>query len=118
MKQLFACTSVGFLTAVLCCGCAVKPAPLPQVEVPQQWSATSAPGAAVTSEWFRGFGSEELDELIAAAYHNNWDLQAADARVRQADARARAAGAAHRPDRESTRLKSRHLVKSYARFCL
>jgi NodT family efflux transporter outer membrane factor (OMF) lipoprotein len=52
----------------------------------------------VTSEWFRGFGSEELDELVASAYRANSDLQAADARVRQADARARAAGAALLPD--------------------
>ena len=98
MKHVLACTSIGTLSVILCGGCTVKPAPLPRVDVPQQWSATNTPGAAVTSEWFRGFGSEELDELIATAYRNNWDLQAADARVRQADARARAAGAALLPD--------------------
>jgi NodT family efflux transporter outer membrane factor (OMF) lipoprotein len=90
---------IGCLAAGLSCGCAVKPAPPPQVDLPQQWSVASAPGAAaVTSEWFRGFGSEELDELVATAYSNNQDLQAADARVRQADARARAAGAALLPE--------------------
>jgi len=90
---------IGCLIANLCCGCAVRPAAPPQIDVPQHWSTATAPGAAsVTSEWFRGFGSEELDELVALAYRNNEDLQAADARVRQADARARAAGAALLPD--------------------
>jgi multidrug efflux system outer membrane protein len=98
MRHVWAFSFVGSLIAILCCGCAVQPAQLPQVEMPQHWSATDAPGAAVTVEWFRAFGSEELDELITTAYRNNWDLQAADARVRQADARARAAGAALLPD--------------------
>jgi outer membrane protein, multidrug efflux system len=98
MRHVWAFACVGSLSTVLCCGCAVKPAPLPQADVPQQWSATNVPGTAVTSEWFRAFGSEELDELIATAYSSNWDLQAAKARVRQADARARAAGAALLPD--------------------
>jgi len=97
MKYVWACACSGSLV-VLLWGCAVQPTPLPQVDVPPHWNATSAPGAAVTSEWFRGFGSQELDELIATAYRNNWDLQAAAARVRQADARARAAGAALLPD--------------------
>jgi len=54
-------------------------------------------GAAPTQEWFRDFGSEELDALIASANTNSLDLQAANARLRQADARARAAGAAILP---------------------
>jgi outer membrane protein, multidrug efflux system len=89
----------GCVITVLCFGCAVKPGALPEVEVPQQWVTASYSGtAAVTSEWFRAFGSDELDDLIASAYRNNQDVAAADARVRQADARARAAGAALLPD--------------------
>jgi outer membrane protein, multidrug efflux system len=54
-------------------------------------------GSLPTQSWFREFGSEELDGLIAAASSNSLDLQAADARLREADARARAAGAAILP---------------------
>jgi NodT family efflux transporter outer membrane factor (OMF) lipoprotein len=51
----------------------------------------------VTQDWFRAFGSNELDSLIASAYTDNFDIQEANARLRQADARARAAGAAILP---------------------
>lgn len=93
-------SAVGSAIAAFCGACAVKPAPPPPVsDVPRKWgSETIATGTALTSEWFRGFDSEELDALIANAYGNNSDLQAAGARVRQADARARAAGAALLPD--------------------
>jgi NodT family efflux transporter outer membrane factor (OMF) lipoprotein len=60
--------------------------------------ATELPGGSLpTQQWFRDFGSSELDALIESAYTNSLDLQAADARVREADARARAAGAAILP---------------------
>jgi NodT family efflux transporter outer membrane factor (OMF) lipoprotein len=72
---------------------------VPQVDVPRHWSSEVPAGSdAVTSDWFRGFGSQELDDLVASAYRDNQDLAAADARMRQADARARAAGAALLPD--------------------
>jgi outer membrane protein, multidrug efflux system len=81
-------------------GCvAVKPASAPKVDLPPNWAHDGAlQGDKVTTDWFRGFGSPELDDLIASAAQTNWDLQAADARIRQADARARAAGAALLPE--------------------
>lgn len=89
----------GSVIAAFCGACAVKPASVPQIAVPQKWGAeTTATSAVLTSEWFRGFGSDELDGLIATAYSNNSDVLAAGARLRQADARARAAGAALLPD--------------------
>jgi outer membrane protein, multidrug efflux system len=79
-------------------GCATQQETLPPVETPAGWSSTRPPDAQpVTTDWFRSFASPELDSLIAAAYQNNLDLQSADARLRQADARARAAGAAILP---------------------
>jgi outer membrane protein, multidrug efflux system len=80
-------------------GCATRgAAPLPAADLPTGWSAQQAgDGAALSVDWFRAFGSAELDSLIAAAEHDSLDLQAADARLRQADARARAAGAALLP---------------------
>ena len=55
---------------------------------PELW-----PGA----EWWRGFNSPELDGLIAAARGGNFDIQAAAARVRQADAQLGLAGASLLP---------------------
>jgi outer membrane protein, multidrug efflux system len=80
-------------------GCATRGAPPPPpADLPAGWStAGAADGDPVSAAWFRGFGSAELDSLVAAAEHDSLDLQAADARLRQADARARAAGAAILP---------------------
>src|SRR5580692_3799370 len=77
-------------------GCAFRGAPPlpPATDLPPAWSVTQAgEGDPLSTDWFRGFGSPELDSLIATAQHDSLDLQAADARLRQADARARAAGA-------------------------
>lgn len=43
--------------------------------------------------WWHGFGSPELDRLIAAAESGNFDIAAATARIVQADASLRSAGA-------------------------
>ncbi|WP_376100579.1 hypothetical protein ACE7GA_23070 [Roseomonas sp. CCTCC AB2023176] len=48
--------------------------------------------------WWRGFGSAELDALMERATSANLDLAAAAARVRQADAAVRIAGAALLPE--------------------
>jgi multidrug efflux system outer membrane protein len=80
-------------------GCVTRAAaPVPTADLPAGWSATRAgDGDPVSTDWFRGFGSAELDSLIATAEHDSLDLQVADARLRQADARARAAGGAILP---------------------
>jgi len=50
-----------------------------------------------STDWWRGFGSPELDDLIEQARTNNFDIAAAIARIRQADAQVRIAGAALLP---------------------
>jgi NodT family efflux transporter outer membrane factor (OMF) lipoprotein len=45
------------------------------------------------ADWWRGFGSAQLDDLIAEAEHSNDDLAGAIARVQEADAQVRIAGA-------------------------
>jgi NodT family efflux transporter outer membrane factor (OMF) lipoprotein len=84
--------------AVLACsGCAVdgaKPAP---PAVPAAFEQSAAQGPWPDADWYRGFSSRELDSLIALAEHNSLDAAAAVARVKQADARARQAGAALLP---------------------
>jgi len=46
-----------------------------------------------SADWWRGFGSTQLNDLIAQAQRANDDIAAAIARVRQADAQAQIAGA-------------------------
>jgi outer membrane protein, multidrug efflux system len=53
-------------------------------------------------DWYRGFQSQTLDDLIDSAASANLDLQAARARVLQANARARQAGAALLPSLDAT----------------
>jgi NodT family efflux transporter outer membrane factor (OMF) lipoprotein len=86
-------------------GCSVGPAyKRPDIPLPAQWheSAGATAGGESASvwpaaEWWHGFGSAKLDELIAEAQHNNDDLAGAIARVQEADAQARIAGAALLP---------------------
>ncbi len=75
-------------------GCQLAPEHAPPVTAsPQAWregpAAASWPGA----DWWRGFKSSELDQLLADAEAHNDDLQAAEARVQEADGEARIAGA-------------------------
>ncbi len=52
--------------------------------------------------WWRGFQSADLDRLVADAETDNFDIQAAIARVRQADAQLRIAGAPLLPSLSGT----------------
>ena len=66
----------------------------PEIAAPTAWS--TAPGAAPawpSSDWWQGFNSARLNALEAQARSANDDLAAAIARVREADAQARIAGA-------------------------
>ncbi|MXP64648.1 efflux transporter outer membrane subunit [Roseomonas sp. M0104] len=53
----------------------------------------AAPARWPDPDWWTGFSAPELDRLMAAAMAGNFDLAAAAARVRQADAQLRVAGA-------------------------
>jgi multidrug efflux system outer membrane protein len=88
-------------------GCSVGPTyKRPDIAPPTQWheSAGSNVQGSDTpasvwpeAEWWHGFGSAKLDELIAEAKRSNDDLAGAIARVQEADAQARIAGAALLP---------------------
>src|ERR1700752_1696857 len=84
----------------LACGCvgAARPLPVPQPPPPASEHAPNGAAAAwPAQDWYRGFGSEELDALVEFAVANNTDLTGAREGVMQADARARQAGAAILP---------------------
>ena len=72
----------------------------PDIPTPAEWRDTSSNDGSViwpNPAWWHGFGSEKLDELIAQAQQSNDDLAVAIARVQEADAQARIAGAALLP---------------------
>jgi outer membrane protein, multidrug efflux system len=88
-----ACTLMGVAVAACSVGPAYKK---PNIPPPAEWHEVPASDAAAiwpNSEWWHGFGSETLDGLIAEAQRNNDDLAVAVARVEEADAQARIAGA-------------------------
>jgi outer membrane protein, multidrug efflux system len=90
--------------AILLAGCSVGPTyKRPDIPPPAQWHETAGDANAAKSsvwpdaEWWHGFGSTTLDELISEAERNNDDLAGAIARVQEADQQARIAGAALLP---------------------
>jgi NodT family efflux transporter outer membrane factor (OMF) lipoprotein len=67
----------------------------PEVPPPPAWLTPSDPAAPQwpASDWWRGFASDDLNQFITQAQRANDDLRAAIARVREADAQRRIAGA-------------------------
>ena len=62
--------------------------------MPSGWAEQAGPDAvALSRDWWRGFGSDELSVLIDAAVRANPDTAIAAERVRQAEAQVRIAGA-------------------------
>lgn len=76
--------------------------PEPGLDIPQAYSAGPknakvAEAALPSLDWWRGFRSRELTEIIEEAREANLDIAAAVARIVQADANSRIAGAALLP---------------------
>lgn len=95
--------AVTFLASLLLAGCATT-AQTGSAEhglaLPDHWSpqadtaeANTAGVYAVAADWWTAFGSTNLDALVKRARAQSHDLAAAAARVRQAQASARIAGA-------------------------
>ncbi|MDM0051511.1 TolC family protein [Variovorax sp. J22R115] len=89
------------LAALGAAGCALKSPPdraslaseaLPNAPAPAAWKAGAAPGS-VGDDWIAGFGDPVLNQLVAEALAYNNDLRASAARVEQAAAGVKAAGA-------------------------
>ena len=73
---------------LLACGCAAERPPQPPSIVPAAFEyGTAAPSASwPAQDWYRGFGSDELDDFVDFAIRDNTDLTVARQRVAQADA--------------------------------
>ncbi len=75
----------------------------PQTSSVAAWKeAPAQPGSWPEPGWWRRFGSPALDAYIVAAQRNNYDIGAAAARVLQADAQLRIAGASLLPIVDAT----------------
>jgi NodT family efflux transporter outer membrane factor (OMF) lipoprotein len=70
---------------------------IPQIYKPQGYKAATDQGAPPALDWWRGFRSREMTDLMEEAQKVNLDIAAAVARFIQADAQARIAGAALLP---------------------
>nr|WP_253610490.1 MULTISPECIES: efflux transporter outer membrane subunit [unclassified Bradyrhizobium] len=71
--------------------------PDPALDVPSQYKYAGKPDAPPPLDWWRGFRSTELTQLMEEAETVNLDIAAAVSRIVEADAQARQAGAALLP---------------------
>jgi outer membrane protein, multidrug efflux system len=96
MRQITGLLICACLMVLSACQSAPPPKPLQPGDVPARFSQSgTADAPALTNpQWWDGFKAPELTRLVNLALARNTDLQAAVERVRQADARARQAGAA------------------------
>ena len=79
-------------------GCLLTDKPEPGLDIPQAYDGgprnpVAAEAALPPLDWWRGFRSRELTEIIEEARAANLDIAAAVARIVQADAQSRVAGA-------------------------
>jgi multidrug efflux system outer membrane protein len=76
----------------------------PDIDVPPTYRASAATPIAVwpSTAWWQAFRAPDLDALIRQAQTHNFDMAAAAARVRQADAQVRIVGAALLPTINAT----------------
>ena len=95
----------GLIVAALS-ACALKSPPeraevakqaLPNVQVPAAWTSQGGAAGVIADKWLAGFNDPQLDALVQEALVNNPDLQVAAARVEQAAAFVKVAGATLKP---------------------
>jgi len=90
------------LLAVTAAGCALKAPPdaaavrqqaLPELQVPEKWTAPSAGAVAPADNWLASFNDEQLTAAVVEALAHNADLRVGATRVEQAQLHAKLAGA-------------------------
>jgi outer membrane protein, multidrug efflux system len=98
---------LGFVVIVAAlAGCALKSPPkredvakqaLPNLQVPAGWTSQGGAAGVIADKWLAGFNDPQLDSMVQEALANNPDLQVAAARVEQAAAFVKVAGATLKP---------------------
>jgi multidrug efflux system outer membrane protein len=91
-----------FVALLVSGGCAVVGPDYerPALELPKDYpvSQPAAQEAPIVEEWWKLYSDATLDDLVASARERNVDVRLAAARVREAEALAREAGAAFLPE--------------------
>lgn len=85
---------------LLASGCATAPLedhPALDADVPAAWTARGDTGGRPAPAWWTDFGDPALDDVVASTLQRNYDLRAAAARLDQALADSRIAGADLQP---------------------
>ena len=91
------------ITVLLLGGCSLVPAyHRPDVVTPATWSGAQSGETRIAADWWTQFGSAELDRLMQDALAQNNDLRASLARVDQARAGLRIAGASLLPTADAS----------------
>ena len=94
----FRATGLALLLVLPGCAWLTPAAPTSGIAAPDRFLNASGPLPAWPApEWWRGFNAPELDTLMHLAVTRGFDVAAAEARVLQADAQLRIAGAALLP---------------------
>src|SRR5436305_10003824 len=91
-----AATGIAIVLTQPLAGCFLRDENIPAaIEIPPAYRAgpRHADAALPSVVWWRGFGSKELTGLIEESLTSNFDVAAAVARIVQADANSRVAGA-------------------------
>jgi len=106
------------LLFTLVAGCAVGPRYVPPAPpVVEAYLTVPVPSQVVPGEvpveWWRDFGSVELDKLVATALAANSDLKVAEATLRQSREQTRAAGAALLPTVDASLTSERSKSSVY-----
>lgn len=105
----------GAAAALAACG--PRPGPVSSgLALPDRFrEAAETPAVWPAPDWWKGFGSPELDRLMEAAAAGNFDLAAAEAQVRQADAQLRITGASLLPTLDASGDASQTRTSGYGR---
>ena len=86
----------------------------PQVALPDKYPVAEKGGDPVSPQWWSLYDDATLNELVAATRQNNVDLRLAAARVREAEAVLREAGAAYLPEVTGGYSATRNRVSTQA----
>src|SRR5215475_11843440 len=93
LRRIFAAPA-GLCLVTMLTGCITADRPGRGIEIP--WAYRAGPRAPAFAppklDWWRGFRSKELTSLIEQAFAGNFDIEAAIARIIQADAASKIAG--------------------------
>ncbi|GAV34588.1 outer membrane protein OprM precursor [Roseomonas sp. TAS13] len=96
MRRLDRRATLAGLLALAACGPKIELAGS-GLTLPVRFGESQTPANWPSPDWWRGFGSPELDALMQKANTGNFDIAQAIARIRQADAQLRISGASLLP---------------------